>query len=181
MRAVEDPSITVLDMNEKYEILIDKLEIWSKDATPILSGQALLFSGYAGPSEDRVHESLLESTDQDDKVKALVEVICAGIAENTKELFKDHLPGGKFSSMSHRAKSKTKSCMSHNTTLERLMAKQDKSMATVSHCNQVIREAKLMYIGNKPKMRSDSLPPEELSSRIRRAQRTFRHRRKKLV
>ena len=179
MRLVETPGRLALDMNVHYQRLIEKLEEWSEDATSILTGQVVLYPGYSGKSQDRVHDAL--TTDQEDsEVKLLVQSMCTAIMEKAKHLFKDHLPGGKYAEPSDAQKNASKSCASHNITLERLMAQQDKHMAKVTHCNQPTREAKLLYKGNTTSKWCDSLQDKELDKRIKQARRSFAHRRKKI-
>ena len=76
-----------------------------------------MFEGCESSAVDvAVYAPLLISTEDDVKVKILVESIFPAIHKKAKDLFKDHLEGGKYSNVNlgDHQKLAAKSCMSHN-------------------------------------------------------------------
>jgi hypothetical protein len=68
--------------------------------------------------------------------------------ENSKKLFADHLPGGKFSSPTDVQLRKSASCPSHNIAMERLMDNEDRALHNAPNTNQPTAESKIMYRDN---------------------------------
>ena len=60
-RILETSDISILEMNEYFQMLITHLDLWSLDSTDVLSENAVIFPDFP-PSEDEIWKSLIESS-----------------------------------------------------------------------------------------------------------------------
>ena len=63
-RILETSDISILEMNEYFQMLVTHLDLWSLDSTDVLSGNAIIFPDFP-PSEDEIWKSLTASSEYD--------------------------------------------------------------------------------------------------------------------
>ena len=123
-RVVESKDLSVIDMNERYHRLLDCLEKWSKDATPVVACEAILYPDFP-PTKDSVTQALSTPSDMDSTVQEFLEVIFNSLTVLVQHLVEDHLPGA-LDSPNEQVLEETKSVPKSNVISERDFAKLDK-------------------------------------------------------
>lgn len=69
-RVIESKDVSILDMNIHYHRLLECFEKWSKDASDLVSGEAVLFRDFP-PVADMISDSLTKPS----KLDAIVQEI----------------------------------------------------------------------------------------------------------
>ena len=124
-RVLESKSISILDMNERFQTLLSCLDKWALDASSLLSGEALLYDDFR-PSQDAISDCLLTPSDTDNTTQEILQVLFSAFSSLVSRLIDDHLPDGKYSNPSESLKSETKSVPKTNCISERDFAKLDR-------------------------------------------------------
>ena len=150
MRKVESPKMTALGMNPYYQELVEKLETWGRDASPIIEGRECLFDAdWDLCKGSYILKELVKPSTNDEAVKNLLQDIFKSMSEKAKSLFSDHLSGGIYFNVTEPMKEASESCKANNICLERLMAQLDRNLRSVQNANQDTRSSKLMFQNNK--------------------------------
>ena len=124
-RVLEAPDISILDMNEYFQTLLNKLEEWSNDARPLLIGDAKLFAEFP-TTEDALWNTLIEpNSTLDSCTQEILQILCSAFCVLLSRLVCDHLPGGTLDKPATPLKRQTKSVPKTNTVSERDFAKLD--------------------------------------------------------
>ena len=74
-----ESKIPTLTMNERYHHMLTCIEDWAKDASPLISGEARLFSDFP-PSMDSIYDSLLKPNENDATVLEILQAIFAAFS-----------------------------------------------------------------------------------------------------
>ena len=83
--------MSILDMNSRYQLLVDRLEEWSHDASPVVSCEALLFDDFP-PSDDQITRALAIPSELDSTVQEIFQVLFCAYSTLLRRLVEDHLP-----------------------------------------------------------------------------------------
>ena len=82
----------MLNMNCRYQLLVDCLEKWSYDASPVVSCEAILLDDFP-PSDDQITCALATPSEFDSTVQEILPVLFCAFLTLIRRLLKDHLPG----------------------------------------------------------------------------------------
>ena len=96
-RILESPDISILEMNEYFQILITHLDLWSLDSAEVLSGNAVIFPDFP-PTEDEIWKSLIASSEYDAIAQEILQTLFSSFSVLLCHLIQDHLPGGELDS-----------------------------------------------------------------------------------
>ena len=80
-------------MNCRYQLLVDCLEKWSHDASPVVSCEAILFDDFP-PSDDQITRALATPREFDSTVEEIFQVLFCAFLTLLHRLLEDNLPGG---------------------------------------------------------------------------------------
>ena len=162
----------VLQLNPFYESAVNKLQLWSSDASELMRGEGVLFQ--ASPQKDAVLESLTRSSPTDDRVKSLLEKMCVSVVTVAKRQLQDQLPGGKFCAPSPELENVASSCASNNISGERVFARLDAAIKRAPNASMDYHESKICFSENTSAAWLCAKSPEGRSSLIRTARKQAR-------
>ena len=121
-RVIESKDLSILDMNCRYQLLVDRIDEWSNDASQVVSCEAVLFDDF--PSSDT--RALAVPSEFDSMVQGILQVVFCATSVLLHRLLEDHLPGGDLDQPSDRLLAETKSVPNSNVISERDFAKPDR-------------------------------------------------------
>ncbi|XP_021353981.1 uncharacterized protein LOC110450679 [Mizuhopecten yessoensis] len=138
---------SALDMGPVYVRLLEVLSSVMENPNLLLTNNIRLFPGPCSPVDD-VHTYLL-SENVSEFCPMILQKLCHVLKLKGDHLVKDFLPGGSLNCPSAILVEKSKSCPPHNITVERLMAKVDRSMKCSPNITINTLESNICYTGNK--------------------------------
>ena len=95
-RILEDQSISFFEMNDYWQILVEKFEEFSNDPTSLIKGDCILDNEHL-ITKDPVYETLFQTNIAfDEMTKNALTAICKHICPMLKRQLVDQLPGGKY-------------------------------------------------------------------------------------
>ena len=97
LKRTENPNLSILDANTIYQEAVQSLEAWSKNAAPMLHGDATIFPSVT-VQEDLVWQRLLEETDSESlsQTVTLLQQLCTASLDVIKRQCADQLEAGRF-------------------------------------------------------------------------------------
>ena len=147
-RVIESKDVSILDMNSRYRRLLECFEKWSKDASEIVSGEAVLFRDFS-PVPDMIFDSLAKPSDLDATVQEILQVVFSSLAVLVSRLLEDHLPGGVLDKPNQQLVEETKSVPNSNTISERDFAKLDRLLREKPNATTLALEGIILFSNNK--------------------------------
>ena len=84
-------------MNDQYQTLKLCCDIWSFDATDVLSGDAVLFDDFP-PVDDAIFQSLIKPSKYDATAQEILHILFSSLSLLVSHFVEDHLPDGKYDS-----------------------------------------------------------------------------------
>ena len=135
---------------KKFYQLKSCLEIWSEDASGVVSGEAMLFSNFL-PTKDQIYESLFTTSVYDATAWEILEVLFGAFSTlvYVSRLVEDQLPDGKHGNPSVELITETKSVPTTNVISERNFANLDRFLREKPNASTLSLEAMIMLSNNK--------------------------------
>ena len=147
-RVVESKDLSILDMNSRYQLLVDCLEEWSHDASPIVSCEAILFDDFP-PSDDQITRALAIPSEFDSTVQEILQVLFCAFSTLLRRLLEDHLPGGNLDMPSDQLLVETRPVPNSNVISERDFAKLDRLLREKPNATTLSLEGIILLSNNK--------------------------------
>ena len=123
-RVLESADVTILEINEYFNTLMTKLDIWSQDAGVLLQGNVELESDYL-PRKDETGHHLITPTEYDATTQEMLEILCHAFFCTALSISSDHLPGRAYYNSTVRNSNETKSVSKTNSVSQRHFGKLD--------------------------------------------------------
>ena len=148
-RKLQESSLSVLGMGKVYCEMKESFDFWGKDASDVIMGVAVLKSAGSLHKEE-VWNVLTESNESDRQTQELLQILFNGFSVTTQRLLIDHLPGGKYYSVTDSTiNNETASVPTTNVSPERDFAILDRLMQQKPNANTIALEAMIMYSQNR--------------------------------
>ena len=145
---IESKDVSILDINIHYCRLLECFEEWSKDASEVVSGEAVLFRDFP-PVPDMIFDSLAKPSELDATVQEIMQVVFSSLAVLVSRLLEDHLPGGVLDKPNQQLVEETKSVPNSNTISERDFAKLDRLLREKPNATTLALEGIILFSNNK--------------------------------
>jgi len=147
-RKLQESSLSVLDMGTVYCEMKESFDSWSKDASDVIAGVALLKSADS-LHKDEVWSILTKSNENDLKTQEILQILFNAFSVTTQRLLIDHLPEGKHYSITDTVMiNETASVPTTNVSPERDFAILDRLMQQKPNANTIALEAMILYSRN---------------------------------
>ena len=148
-RQLQESSMSVLEMGSVYCEMKRKFDNWSDDAHTLLEGIAL-FDNTTFVRMDEVWKILLKSNETDVMTQELLQLLFAAFSLTTQRLLIDHLPGGKYYSITDAAMvQETASVPKTNVAPERDFAVLDRLIREKPNASVIALESMILYSHNR--------------------------------
>ena len=146
---LEDKTIHILDMNDNYSYLLEFLHQASENPGEFMEGKLQPFPNRV--RHDGVLDALLKPCDPevDSAVQIVLSVLFPAMARTCKQLFKDHLPGGKWQDAGEEVRAKTKSVPKSSKFAESVFGALDHLIRAKPNISTISAEAYIMFANNK--------------------------------
>ena len=144
---LEDRSISIVDMNIKYNELVTYLESAAENIDLFMSGQMLLYGDKV--KKDRLYDSLLIPRDFDHSVYMFLDVILRAFVQLGRKLYKDQLPGGKLTELTPERQDNLKGVPKTSCFAESVFGQLDNLMQTKPNLKTLAAESCIMFANNK--------------------------------
>ena len=168
-RVIESKDLSILDMNCRYQLLVDCLEKWSRDASPIVSCEAILFDDFP-PSDDQITRALCTPiSEYDSTVQEILQVLFCAFSALLHRLLKDHLPGGDLDMPSDQLLVETRSVPNSNVISERDFAKLDQLLQEKPNATTLSLEGIISFSNNKTATWLQDKSPKEKEELFQKA------------
>ena len=147
-RKLRESSLSVLDMGTVYCEMKESFDSWSKDASDVIAGVALLKSADS-LHKDEVWSILTKSNENDLKTQEILQILFNAFSVTTQRLLIDHLPEGKHYSITDTVMiNETASVPTTNVSPECDFAILDRLMQQKPNANTIALEAMILYSRN---------------------------------
>lgn len=155
---IEDPTIHILDMNDRYLQLVNFLA--DADVEKFMDGQARPFPD-VNVKVDALYHALTEPSQYDADCEVFLQSLLPAMAKLAKKLYHDHLPGGRYESASEEVRKLSKGTAKHNKYCESVFAMYDQLLRTRPHISTIAAEASVMFTLNRTAEWLDAKSEEE--------------------
>jgi len=159
-RVLESDSVSILDMNNRFQKLKLCLDQWTCDAMTVLCGEAILFDDFP-PVKDAIFNSLIASSEYDATAQEILQTLFSALSLLVSRLVEDHLPEGKYDNPSVQLATETKSVPKTNVLSERDFAKLDRLLREKPNATTLCLEGMILFANNKTSAWLDSKTLEE--------------------
>lgn len=146
-RLLESPNVSILDMSNWYQHMVEKFEIWSDDASQVLSGDVILFPEVP-IKKDSIWECLTKSSDNDALCQEILQVIFTSLTVLCRRLLVDHLEGD-LAQPTAELKAEANSVPKTNVISERDFALLDRLLRQKPNSHTVALEGLILFSNNK--------------------------------
>ena len=148
-RKIQDSSISVLDMGPVYCELLEKCDSWGLDAQSFTEGSALLEKASRIHVDD-VWGELIADHESNTLTQELLQLLFKAFSITTNRLLIDHLPGGKFHSVTDaQVIQDTASVPTTNVSPERDFAVLDRVLREKPNASLIALESLILFAHNK--------------------------------
>lgn len=145
---IENTSINILDMQGHYMELMNYMD--TLDATQFMNGNSLLtFASNEHLHNSAIFKSLIKTTDIDEKVATVLEVLIPTLINVLQSLLKDYLPGGEWYNSDESVKEKVKGTPKHNKFSETVFGQLDRILREKPNISILTGEAIIAFCHNK--------------------------------
>lgn len=146
-KIIEDKEENILDMNAKYEELINTMEEASQDIHRFLRGE--LFFGDV--QRDCIYAKLVQPSVVDAICEVILAVLLPAVVVTCKKLFADHLPDGPHARIAGSEHMRTilKCVPKSNVFAESVFGRLDQIMRQKPSITTIASEAYIMFANNK--------------------------------
>ena len=180
---LEDKSIYIFDMNQRYLQLTKFFEDASKNVNLFMTGKLLPFGDETYIVHDQYYSVVTKKSVYDHKVQIYLEVILSTLGKLTLHLFKDQLLGGKLHTLDAKTQDKLRGTPKTSTIAESVFGRLDQLLRSKPRINTLAAEAYIMFSNNKTSMWLEEKEIEqqdeilkEASKRVKTLQKKFRDR-----
>ena len=146
---LEDPNITITDMNDKYLQLVTFLDDSSKNVQNFMTGQLFTFGEDTYIEKGPIFDALMRQDKFDNIVEMFLQILLSSLCSLSKKLFVDHLPGGKLSELSDEMKEKVRADPKTSCFAESVFGRLDQLLRTKPNSSTLAAEACIMFLNNK--------------------------------
>ena len=147
-RKLASKTTHISDMDGVYTALCTKFDLWRDDCQDLLDGSGQAFPG-AHIVKDDIHTELFRPHSTDTDTAVVLQLICTAFGKYSRRLLEDHLPGGKFNSMSSTDKEVAASVSPTNVISERAFAQLDRMARAKPNACQIALESMILFAANK--------------------------------
>jgi len=147
----------ISDMNDKLEALSDFLNSAKDDSSEVLQGKFSPFPDVFMNHDDLVMQNLFKPNETDGLTIQILQMLFSSMLTLLKRQAADHLPGGRYSSMSEDIYNESKSAYKHNKLPEFFFGQLDFLLKYRTNATALCNEAYLLYSHNKTADWLDSL------------------------
>lgn len=146
---LEDKSVSIISMSEKYSQLLTFLENEEPDhVSKFLTGEAVPFPDVPIKKDDK-WVALVEPQQNDADTEAVLRAIFASFATLTRRLLADHLPGGDLDRPSESLQQETSAAAKTNTVSERDFAMLDRLVREKPNASTAALEGIILFNNNR--------------------------------
>jgi len=171
---LEDKDVSITDMNVKYLQLVTFLDDSSKNTQSFMNGELLVFGENTYVEKDEIYNSLVTSDQYDNIVEVFLQVLLPTLCTVSRNLFVDHLPGGKFHEISPDMKEKVKHAPKTSCYAESVFAQLDHLLRTKPNMSTLAAEASIMFLNNRTMDWLNSQNEEEKQELIKKASKSVK-------
>ncbi len=172
-RCIEAKQVNILDLNNICHNLYQFCREASDDASGFMEGTAVPFP--AKIHQDAVYARLLSKDDYDNQVQTILQLLFPGLAEVTKRMYKEHLPGGNHDLPTPDKRIETSGVRTTNRFAESAFAYLDQLMQAKPAIKALASEAYLMFCLNKTGEWLDTKSPQDLKKLISVARKSVKN------
>ena len=161
MRIIEAPQQHILELNDMWLHVINKLEEFSVNSSPLL--EAMEFVPNSTITKDEVYQALFapQSPEVDELTEDCLRLLCCNAAVLLKRQLADQLPGGIFYKPSDALMKETKSSTAHNIISERDFAQLDRQITHKPCISTITLSGVVAFSNNRTPDYLEKLPEEE--------------------
>ena len=141
---LEDKSVSLSDMNEKYLAVVNYMEDASANVDQFMSGNLILFKEHV--QKDSIYEALLVPKDYDGICEVFLRVILGTLSQLARKLYKEHLPGGNLASVDPDV---TKGNPKTSSFAESVFGQLDQILRTKPNITTLAAESYIMFLNKK--------------------------------
>jgi hypothetical protein len=158
----------ILNMNKKFQDMLDCFIRWGDDASLFLSCDEALFHDLV--CKDKIYYSLkTHVADIDEMCKQCLELIFKGLVEVTKRMLKDHLKDGCLDNPDATLIDEAKAVQTTNAESERDFGMLDRIMRLKPKALDIVYEGLIMFSRNKTSKWRDSLDKDTRAAVLEKA------------
>lgn len=184
---LEDKSINIVDMNERYLQLVTFLrDIKDDRMEDFICGRIRPFPDVL-VKEDVMFQALIADSKYDADCIVILSSVLPALAKLTQRLYHDHLPGGRYANPSQDLRRAARGTAKHNKLCETIFAFYDQLLRTRPHISTIVAEASTMFALNKTSKWLDAKSKEEekvilkeAKKQVSRVEKEFKERQKKI-
>lgn len=148
--SIEDTSIHLLDIGQRYQEIIDFLIMASNRTEEFMKGDLTLsFTSQHSLENDKIYLYLTQPWDYDNKVQVILEVMLPSLARLLQRIFADHLEGGKWTDATEEERQRLTGLPKHNKFSESVFAHLDRIVREKPSITTITSEACIMFAQNK--------------------------------
>lgn len=151
-RLLEDDTISISQLDSVYTEIVLFLKACSNDDAHV----QLLREGLNRPfcltnlvNEDYVYDYIMQNYAYDHLVDNILKQLCKDWSSLLERLVKDHLPDGKFHTMSQKDVEETQSVVKHNKVAEELFGKLDRLIKLKPNATILTHESHIVFNKNR--------------------------------
>jgi hypothetical protein len=146
---LENPNISIINMNSKYLELVLFLDDSSKNIQSFMHGELLPFGQDTYIDKGPIFDALLQSDRYDDTVDTMLQVLLPAPCKLSRRLFQDHLPGGKLHDLSEEIKQKVRAAPKTSCYAESVFGQLDCLLRMKPSTKTLAAESCIMFLNNK--------------------------------
>ena len=165
---VLESDVSILEMNEYFQILVTHLDMWALNAADVLSGEAILFPDFP-PSENAIWQHLTTPSECDPLVLVILQILFHAFSAQIARLVDDHLPGGKHDEPASLLQVQTASVPKTNVISERDFAKLDRLLREKPNASTLSLEAMVLFSNNRTASWLSSKSADEIQKLLQQA------------
>jgi hypothetical protein len=160
-RNLEDQNISFFEMNDYWQILVEKFEEFSNDPTSLIKGDCI-FENEHLITKDPVYETLFQTNIAlDEMTKNALTAICKHICPMLKRQLVDQLPGGKYYIPENDIKTQRVPVPKTNRIAEADFSPLDRLQKNASQKSTLAKSGIINYTNNKTSTFPNQIPQDE--------------------
>ena len=178
-----ESEVTITQMNDRYQNMVDHFEEWSRDASSLLTGEARLFPGIS-LKIDNIFDSLLVPDENNTTVQEILQALFAAFSTLFRRMVADHLNGIHEGITEDEIASVPK----NNIISERDFAQLDRLLRQKPNASTLALEAMILFANNKTASWLKSKSEAEIADLLKTARskapefrKLFQHRREVML
>ena len=175
---LENPNISIINMNAKYLELVLFLDDSSKNIQSFMRGELLPFGQDTYVDKGSIFDALRQS-DRYDTVDMMLQVLLPALCKLSRRLFQDHLPGGKLHHLSEEIKQKVRAAPKTSCYAESVFGQLDCLLRMKPSTKTLAAESCIMFLNNKTLSWLEQKDSEEQKRLLRMASKSVKKLREK--